>query len=222
MSSNRSHSGSGSSQYSDVFSYAESVDSSYTEATQYTAASEAGFDFGYDNLAAGNGGLPCEFVGMEACDVTFDYNDIRAWEEHIITVHLQGKLPSTAICWFCDGANSEFKAKNFNNNRSRSFHHRMLHIHDHILNDGLGVHDMRPDLHMNEHLYRSELISEKTYNDYKKWHELPVPREQTGHIQPRGFVPPDRQRQRERENQIYIDPKKEERQRRKEKKKHSK
>ncbi|OTA53483.1 hypothetical protein K449DRAFT_440097 [Hypoxylon sp. EC38] len=216
----------GDSQYtaSTVYPYASSTGTSYTDATAYTQASDNFSQDGYYNMlpnqTPGTLLLPCEFVGLGSCDISFNYNETEAWIEHIIVNHLQDKLPSKAACWFCDAFLFDAKASQVRDRRL-NFHNRMEHIREHIVSEGKTANDIRPDFHMLDHLRHYRLISDATYNRVRRWHEGPLHPEHTRHVYSHGYVPPERRVQQERSNMLLIDHVKEERQRKKEKKSRS-
>ncbi|KAI1166435.1 hypothetical protein F5B18DRAFT_607227 [Nemania serpens] len=114
-----------------------------------TAMSRASEDTPQD---AATGSLPCEFVSYSKCEQIFDIDDFDSWIEHIVSVHLRYKLPKTCICWFCD--DEVFNSKN--GSRELNFRRRMWHIRDHILRQGLTPHNIRPDHHLNKHLWENK------------------------------------------------------------------
>ncbi|KAI1210450.1 uncharacterized protein F4807DRAFT_66895 [Annulohypoxylon truncatum] len=212
--------GSGDSGFSSNAGYsASSTGSSYSVATQYTTYAEEGpYDQNqYQLPELVPYALPCEFVGIGSCDVHFNFEDIEPWIEHIIRDHLQDKLPQKTVCWFCNDFYFDAKDPQANNDRRLNFHNRMEHIREHIA-DGKTANDIAPDYHMLDHLFKYRLISEGRYNEVRRWHGLPCPREHMKGIYKHGFVPPEKQRQAERSNMVQIDHDKEERQRRKGKK----
>ncbi|KAI1397776.1 hypothetical protein F4819DRAFT_63101 [Hypoxylon fuscum] len=211
--------------YSDTTEYTDcgstfSSSSSHSKATQYTRYThytDPQPDH-YNMLAnppAGTFDLPCEFVGIGSCDVTFRYEDTEAWIEHIINQHLRNKLPNKALCWYCDDFWFDAKEQT-QGDRRMNFQNRMYHIREHIAN-GKTANDIRPDFPMLEHLLRHNLISEGRYNEYRRYNEVPCPRSQMSHIYPPGYVPPERQQERERASRVIIDSEKEERRRRRHK-----
>ncbi|KAI0378307.1 hypothetical protein F5Y04DRAFT_153172 [Hypomontagnella monticulosa] len=195
-----------SSQYSTGFSDAASTSSGYTMTTQFTASTHGTY-----HQAATTGVLPCEFVGLAGCDLTFHLDDTDSWIEHIYTEHLREKLPSKSICWFCDNFVFDSKAHEFQNDRPFAFHCRMHHIREHIM-DGKTVQDMRADFHMIQHLRRHGLITEEMYQIAIKWTDLPLSREEVKHVQAPHFVPSERLIEQERSNRVYIDQGKDDRQ----------
>ncbi|KAI0472450.1 hypothetical protein F4859DRAFT_105961 [Xylaria cf. heliscus] len=152
--------------------------------------------------------LPCEFVGYGGCDHTFQLDDVESWIEHIISVHLEDKLPSKVVCWFCD--NWIFDYENVGDRR-QNFENRMWHIRDHILYEGTTAHDMRPDHFFNEHLYKHRLISEYVYNLVRRYTEVP----QGNWILPHNALPPDLENKNSRGEREYHNPIEEERKHRK-------
>ncbi|KAI1460881.1 hypothetical protein F4805DRAFT_348384 [Annulohypoxylon moriforme] len=202
-------------------SYAASTGSNLTTATEYTHYSqdqENHYNM-YEPPPTGTYLLPCEFVGLGSCDVQFQFEDTETWIEHIITSHLQDKLPQKAVCWFCNEYSFDCKDPRVpRSDRRLNFHNRMEHIRGHIA-DGKTALDMVPDFHMLDHLLKHRLISEIRYNEVRKaYHGLPFPREHLRGIFRPNFVPPERQKQAERSNMVQIDHAKEERQRKKDRK----
>ncbi|OTA96690.1 hypothetical protein M434DRAFT_8638 [Hypoxylon sp. CO27-5] len=207
----------GGSQYPDGSGYSYSLAGTvYTDGTEYTQASDFS-QGGYYNPTPGTCVLPCEFVGLERCDVTFNYDETEAWIEHIIVNHLQDRLPSKAACWYCDAYLFDAKAPQVRDRRL-NFHNRMEHIREHIMSEGKTANDIRPDFHMADHLRHHRLISEATYNHIRRWREGSLRPEDMRHVYPHNYVPPERRVQQERSNRLLIDHSKEERQRKKEKK----
>ncbi|KAI1743171.1 hypothetical protein F4680DRAFT_369192 [Xylaria scruposa] len=118
-------------------------------------------------------GLPCEFARYGSCDQEFALDDADGWIEHIISVHLQGRLPKKVVCWYCD--NWVFDYKNVGDRRI-NFESRMWHIRDHILGEGMTGHYMRPDHFFNDHLQKHGLVPEHTYIPGPNWilpHDVP-------------------------------------------------
>ncbi|KAI1373754.1 hypothetical protein F4677DRAFT_188217 [Hypoxylon crocopeplum] len=209
--SHTSYSTSGTSGYGDGydgFSYAGSVDDTYTVGTQYTV------DEGYQDHHPTDGAyaLPCEFAFLGECPVTFSFDQTDAWIEHIITEHLHDMLPAKADCWFCD--TYRFDSRQCHNDRRQNFKYRMEHIRGHI-EDGKTVNDMRPDLHMLDHLRNHNLIGQGLYNYARRHNDLPCPSSHLNHIRGPDYMPRERQQQEERKNMVWIDHAKEERQRKK-------
>ncbi|KAI0182440.1 hypothetical protein EV127DRAFT_320028, partial [Xylaria flabelliformis] len=128
--------------------------------------------------------LPCEFAGYGSCEQTFDLNDVNNWIEHIISVHLQEKLPKVAICWFCDDYVFDYKKVG---DRRVNFENRMHHIYEHILHERLTAHHMRPDHHMNTHLQKYGLVPEHAHRVVRRYADVPQP----NWILPHDGVPPD-------------------------------
>ncbi|KAI0506315.1 hypothetical protein F5B22DRAFT_455723 [Xylaria bambusicola] len=115
--------------------------------------------------------LPCEFGGYyNYCDMVFAVDDVESWVEHIVNVHLQGKLPQKAVCWFCDDIVFDSERTK---DRRVNFDQRMRHIHAHIL-EGKGVNDMRPDHCLNVHLREHQLIEEDAFNITRRYSEVPI------------------------------------------------
>lgn len=162
--------------------------------------------------------LPCEFYAIGGCETFFDYNDNEAWMEHILVNHLQDKLPSKADCWYCTTYTFSIKDPRVHGDRRLNFQYRMDHIRDHIA-DGKAAAEMMPDFHMLDHLLKHNLITEGRYNEVRRWHVLPCPRDHLKSFHKPDFIPPEKHRQTERNNMVLIDHNKEERQRKKDKRK---
>ncbi|KAI4859530.1 hypothetical protein F4820DRAFT_158937 [Hypoxylon rubiginosum] len=200
----RSSSTAESTQYGSVFSDAPSGYSDHSVATQYTEYT-GGDDFNVVyNPPAGTFVLPCEFVGIDNCDVAFNFDRTEEWIEHIITRHLHDRLPSKAVCWYCDDYHFDAKTT-AQGDRRMNFQYRMEHIRGHIA-DGKTANDIRPDFHMLEHLHAHRLISDRRYNDVRQWCELPCGSSATNHIHPPGYVPPERRAQEYHSNKIVVKP----------------
>ncbi|KAI0011691.1 hypothetical protein F4779DRAFT_615305 [Xylariaceae sp. FL0662B] len=180
--------------------------------TTYSASTVSTFQGIHNQIpAAAAPVLPCEFAGLAPCEETYHPEEIELWIEHIITVHLQDKLPVKAICWFCDEWTFDSRSREVDDDRRLNFYNRMYHIREHIVGEGKTEHDIRPDFYMVEHLHRYQLISEKNYLRFKRWREK-VP--QTRHIRNPNFVPPERLQQQEREKRVIINHDSRERRRR--------
>ncbi|KAI6092686.1 hypothetical protein F4821DRAFT_108843 [Hypoxylon rubiginosum] len=191
-------------QYGSVFSATPSGYSDHTVATQYTVAEEDNYNNFVYNPPAGTVILPCEFVGLGSCDQAFEFDRTEEWIEHIITAHLHDRLPSKAICWFCD--DFVFDARvTAQGDRRMNFQFRMEHIRGHIA-DGKTANDIRPDFHMLEHLRAHRLISDRMYNEVRKWCEVPCGNNGTAHIQPPNFIPPERQAQSYHDSKVVDRP----------------
>lgn len=162
--------------------------------------------------------LPCEFYAIGGCEAFFEYDDTEAWVEHIIVDHLQDKLPKRIDCWFCTSYAFSTKDPGVNGDLRLNFQRRMEHIRAHV-KDGKTANDMMPDFHMLDHLLKHDLISEGRYNEVRRWHGLPAPRDHLKGFYKPDFIPPERHRQTERSNMVQIDHNKEERQRKKDRKK---
>ncbi|KAI0855502.1 hypothetical protein F4860DRAFT_32946 [Xylaria cubensis] len=181
MSGPRSSVSSQGSQYSTMSQY--TVDSLFSHgSTASTSTSGTVPDRHIAGFAAGN--LPCEFVGYGGCDQTFALDDVNSWIEHIVTVHLQEKLPKVVICWFCDDYTFDYKKAG---DRRVNFNNRMWHIREHILHERLTAHHMRPDHHLNTHLQKYGLVPEHAYHAVRRYTEVPQP----NWILPHDGVPPD-------------------------------
>ncbi|KAF3070572.1 hypothetical protein GL218_00396 [Daldinia childiae] len=157
--------------------------------------------------------LPCEFVGF-GCNQTFSFSETDAWIEHIIAGHLGDKLPSKAICWFCDTEYFDSKRPEVGGDRRQNFDNRMWHIREHFT-EGKTVHDIRPDFHMVEHLHRHQFISDDTYFGYIRWNDLPCSREEMKHVRNRNFVPPEVEARNQRSQRDDVEIVKDDRQRKK-------
>ncbi|KAI2779190.1 hypothetical protein F4815DRAFT_196336 [Daldinia loculata] len=200
-----------------------SYGSSYAEGTSDTASicsnSTMPTQYGDDpynqfhNPGPGMIVLPCELFGF-GCEHTFNFDEVDAWIEHIIADHFRGKLPSKAICWFCDIWHFDSKAPEVGNDRRQNFDNRMWHVREHFA-EGKTVEDIRPDFHMLEHLHRHQIISEDTYIKYKRWNDLSCRREEMKHVRSRNFVSPEMEARNRRSQLVVVDLVKDERQRKK-------
>ncbi|KAI1093759.1 hypothetical protein F5B19DRAFT_103586 [Rostrohypoxylon terebratum] len=198
------------------YTYPASTASNYTQHTQYDdSVTEEQYTFQEQAPAYA---LPCEFYAIGGCETSFEYNDIDAWIEHILVVHLQDKLPSRVDCWFCTTYSFNFKDTRAQGDRRLNFENRMYHIRTHIA-DGKTANEMMPDFHMLDHLLKHNLISEGRFNEVRRWHGLPCPREHLKGFHKPDFVPPEKHRQAERSVMVPVDNAKDDRQRRREKKK---
>ncbi|KAI0130855.1 hypothetical protein F4814DRAFT_145590 [Daldinia grandis] len=157
--------------------------------------------------------LPCELIGF-GCNHAFNFNEVDAWIEHIAANHLHDRLPSKAICWFCDTWHFDSRAPEVRNDRRQNFENRMWHIRDHFA-DGKTTDDIRPDFHMLEHLHRYNIIAEEDYIKCKRWNDLPCRREEMKHVRSRNFVSPEMEARNQRSQLAAVDIVKDERQRKK-------
>ncbi|KAI0552737.1 hypothetical protein F4679DRAFT_581245 [Xylaria curta] len=174
--------------------------------TTSTSTSRTVPDTNLAGFAADN--LPCEFVGYGGCDQTFALDDVDRWIEHIVSVHLQDNLPKKVVCWFCD--NWIFDYKNAGDRRA-NFENRMWHIREHILEEGLTAHHMRPDHFLNEHLQKHRLVTDDAYHLVRRYAEVP----QGPWILPHDGVPPDWEDRDSRGEYVVNDPIEEQRKHRK-------
>ena len=130
----------------------------------------------YPDIGASNPGtyrvLPCEFVDYSGCEMTFDVNDVSNWIEHIVSEHLNDKLPKKANCWFCDDI--EFDSKRVGDRRL-NFEQRMWHIRDHIIEEDRTTNSIRLDPYFYTHLFDNGLIGKDVYNLIHTYSEVPVP-----------------------------------------------
>ncbi|KAI0193506.1 hypothetical protein F4808DRAFT_357538 [Astrocystis sublimbata] len=147
--------------------------------------------------------LPCEFVSM-GCNKRFELDDVDGWIDHVVFDHLGNKLPKKVACWFCDTLTFDYH--NSGNDRRSNFESRMWHIRDHILVDGFGDHDIRPDHFFMEHLEKHEIVSEQAYYYTRQYSEVP----QGDWIIPHEAVPKEWEQQ-ERGECEYYDPQKDKR-----------
>ncbi|KAI0129859.1 hypothetical protein BJ170DRAFT_290561 [Xylariales sp. AK1849] len=89
--------------------------------------------------------IPCEFVGLSGCDATFHPNRTDQWVEHVRTSHLDCRVPSKSICWFCDespfGADKRWRQ----DDPRRHFDDRLDHISSHLSESHHAVHAIRPN-----------------------------------------------------------------------------
>lgn len=150
--------------------------------------------------------LPCEFVGYSNCHSTFDPRDTELWIEHIVSEHLHGKMPLKCVCWFCD--DFEFDVEKHAIDRYANYFRRMEHIREHVLEDHLSIHHIRPDYHFLEHLKNHNLISDVIYELAR---ELDEGSDTTGTYN-HDFVSPEIIATRERLQRVAIDENKENRQ----------
>ncbi|KAI0194862.1 hypothetical protein EV127DRAFT_201990 [Xylaria flabelliformis] len=205
MSGHRSSVSSQGSQYSTMSRY--TVDSVFSHGSNTsTSTSRTVPDTHIARFAAAN--LPCEFVGYGGCEQTFALEDVDNWIEHIITVHLQEKLPKTVICWFCDTWIFDYKKTG---DRRANFENRMWHIRGHIVEEGLTAHNMRPDHFLNDHLQKHGLVPEQAYNTVRRYAEVP----QGSWILPHDGVPPDWENRDSRGEYVVNNPLEEQRRSRK-------
>ncbi|KAI0453184.1 hypothetical protein F5B21DRAFT_306015 [Xylaria acuta] len=154
------------------------------------------------------GNLPCEFVGYGGCDQTFALDDVNSWIEHIISEHLQENLPKKVVCWFCDDWIFDYKNAE---DRRANFENRMWHIRSHILEEGLTVHNMRPDHFLNTHLQKYRLVPEHAYHVVRRYTEFPQP----SCILPHDAFPAEWEEKNSRGDYVYNNPLEEERKHRK-------
>ncbi|KAK8087017.1 hypothetical protein PG994_001991 [Apiospora phragmitis] len=151
--------------------------------------------------------LPCEYARLGLCSETFGPEETDFWEYHIGLEHLQYNLPPRCICWFCD---QEFSSEDHDGDRNHNFHLRLDHISDHIIHEGLGAQQMRPDYFLLEHMYRNGLLEAPHYQRECRYTEGPT----ASGIVEYNYTPPERRRARELESRVYHDNDKEERHRR--------
>ncbi|KAI0147828.1 hypothetical protein GGR57DRAFT_246557 [Xylariaceae sp. FL1272] len=196
FSSTESHHSGASSLFS---SGARSAWSSATAGTSYSAATVAS---GVPQIAHIPRTLPCEFVGYGECQLTFDFDDVERWIEHIIGAHLHDRLPKRALCWFCDDYVFDYKDQYANGDRRVNYDNRMNHIREHIVYEGKTLADIRPDHDFNAHLNDNELISTNAYNGVRRWSEAPIGPWLYAH----DAVPYEMEVQAERRQRQYINP----------------
>ncbi|KAI1167204.1 hypothetical protein F5B18DRAFT_478514 [Nemania serpens] len=175
--------------------------SGFSHTPSLSTASVPDLDRGYHGAVPG--GLPCEFVGYSGCEQNFDPDDFDSWIEHIVSVHLRGQLPKTVVCWFCD--DEVFDSKK--GSRELNFRQRMWHIRDHILQQGLTLHNIRPDHYLNTHLWNKRLIDESVFYAVRRYAEVA----QGSWILPHDAMPPERQARDSRQGVEYVNPHDEER-----------
>ncbi|KAI1115814.1 hypothetical protein F5Y14DRAFT_104806 [Nemania sp. NC0429] len=113
--------------------------------------------------------LPCEFVGYTGCEETFGLDEFGAWVDHIVSEHLLNLLPKKVICWFCD--DEVFDCKRVD--RETNFRQRMWHIRGHFQRQEFTLHDIRPDHHLNKHLWEKGLISKDMYTAAQTFSQVP-------------------------------------------------
>ncbi|KOS19429.1 hypothetical protein ESCO_001020 [Escovopsis weberi] len=120
--------------------------------------------------------IPCEFHWrlLGDCEARFRPTDIDGLIQHVVSQHLECKLPRKAACWFCDevvfqAQSEEFDAEMYN------FGTRTRHIAQHF-SGGKTVWDIRPDHYFLDHLIRHGLINQADFELATKYHEAPQPR----------------------------------------------
>lgn len=114
--------------------------------------------------------LPCEFVGYDHCEETFNIDDKDGWISHIIQCHLGNNFPPRCICWFCD---EEYVAQSSSTvDCWESYQLRMDHIAEHFRTSNLGVDEIRPDFFFLDHIHRHGLVSKEEYRHATKYREL--------------------------------------------------
>ncbi|KAI1117521.1 hypothetical protein F5Y14DRAFT_351383 [Nemania sp. NC0429] len=160
-----------------------SYNSTFSHAQSASTASVPDLDRGYRAPTAA-GDLPCEFVGYTRCEESFGLDEFDAWVEHIVSVHLLNLLPKKVICWFCD--DEVFDCKRVD--RETNFRQRMWHIHGHFQRQEFTVNNIRPDHHLNAHLWKKRLIDEGVYIAAQRYDEVPQ-----AWILPHDAEAPDRQ-----------------------------
>ncbi|KAK9778811.1 putative C2H2-type domain-containing protein [Seiridium cardinale] len=134
-------------------------------------------------------GLPCEFAGYSGCDANFPLDDFDSWFDHIVGHHLRNELPAKCLCWFCDEI--VFFAKDHRDRRT-NFVKRMEHIHNHFIDHGDTLEQVRPDYHILDHFLLHRLVSEEMNRRARGYDEGNVP--YVADIHPHDFVPPPRTR----------------------------
>ncbi|KAI3318242.1 hypothetical protein HD806DRAFT_540324 [Xylariaceae sp. AK1471] len=146
--------------------------------------------------------LPCEFYGFGPCDRLFASDDVEAWIQHIVSDHLEDKLPNRCLCWFCD--DYDFKTQD-GGDRMTNFENRMWHIREHLI-EGCTISDMRPDFFFMDHLYECGLITTYTYR-YARRHQETI--QKIPHIVPFNFIPSEGQKLNSRSNMVIVNQAKE-------------
>ncbi|KAI0137282.1 hypothetical protein BJ170DRAFT_51407 [Xylariales sp. AK1849] len=152
--------------------------------------------------------LPCEFVGYAHCNRLFDADDTDGWMQHILFDHLQGRLPSDCLCWFCDDIEFFAKDHGLDNDLRTNLENRMDHIRRHIVFDHFTVNQIRPDYHFLDHLHRCGLVTDEVYHQALCWHE---PNNQMGGIFRYDYEPTEKVQARKRGQELVIDQSKEDR-----------
>jgi hypothetical protein len=160
--------------------------------------------------------LPCEFAWMGyggKCNAIFHPHETDLWIDHIISYHLRDKLPSKALCWFCD--DYIFDAEVTKGDRRANFDNRMAHISQHI-DEGRTVHQIRPDFHFLEHLTKHKLVSKDVVDKVTKFEG---PAHSIDGIYNHDYVPEEHIQQIERSSRVTVDQVKEDRKRERERRK---
>ncbi|ETS75646.1 hypothetical protein PFICI_12590 [Pestalotiopsis fici W106-1] len=134
---------------------------------------------GPDPLSEGGNILPCEFVGYTGCNRTFQLDDTDRWINHIIIDHLEYRLPSRCACWYCDDHvfdafqnRPDDHVSNATQNRldvATNFGVRLRHIRNHILYDGYGISQIRPDYAFLAHIKKLGLVSQAVFDEALSW-----------------------------------------------------
>ncbi|KAI3327904.1 hypothetical protein HD806DRAFT_341594 [Xylariaceae sp. AK1471] len=184
------------------YSAASSTFSRSSAASTSTSMTRPDVDLGHFAAARS---LPCEFVGYGFCDRTFHLDDVESWIEHIISEHLDNRLPRKAICWFCD--DFDFDSKSVGDDRRANYDNRMWHIRDHFMSETGNVNSIRPDHHFNNHLQESQLITTQAYHSARRYDEVP----QGPWIIPHNAMPMALEARDARQRVEYKDPHDEER-----------
>ncbi|KAM4066899.1 hypothetical protein HRG_000911 [Hirsutella rhossiliensis] len=122
--------------------------------------------------------LPCEFHKLSGCEERFILDEVEAWIQHMMVVHLQGILPTFCICWFCDHA--KFQAVTERpEDREVAYQARMRHIASHFFWDGKTAADVRWDFHFLDHAHDYGLITESVFRWATRQGEVRMPRGMT-------------------------------------------
>jgi hypothetical protein len=156
--------------------------------------------------------LPCEFAWMGyggKCNAIFHPHETDLWIDHIISYHLRDKLPSKALCWFCDDYMFDARVATKGDRRA-NFDNRMAHISQHI-DEGKTVHQIRPDFYFLEHLKKHKLISQDVADEVTK---CEGPEHTMDGIYRYDFIPEEQLQQMEMRSRIIVNQGKEDRERR--------
>lgn len=151
--------------------------------------------------------LPCEFRKLSGCEERFDREEMEAWIQHSIMVHLRGILPTFCICWFCDEARFQ-AATERPEDREVAYRRRMRHIASHFVREGKTAVDVRWDFHFLDHVHHHGLIPEDVFRWATRQGELPTPRDMTfvdpRTVRPEGEERDERRRRHGRERGMHA------------------
>ncbi|ETS77448.1 hypothetical protein PFICI_11322 [Pestalotiopsis fici W106-1] len=177
--------------------------SAYDDSSLYSASLSPTSDYsvstapslGPDPLGEGDNILPCEFIGYDGCDNRYQLDDTDQWINHIMIDHLGYRLPSRCACWYCD--DHVFDVVENHLDVTTNFCERLRHIRNHILYDGYGIAQIRPDYAFLAHLKRLGLVNQTVFDEARSWREGPGAR--VSDIYDHDWMPPGRQQQYEQQ-----------------------